>query len=165
MRCCAQRALDLGFDAVGLALENPLLMWSTGVSAAGSFLISQLPTIHSLLGIVFTFLVINIIALIYLRMGDVIVHAWRILQAIIRLPIFMIVFRIFLSMWSFLVSILKAEKKRAEKEAEKRGSEANAVYAANTPIMREWKQVIAAHQTLSNYNCCELWALLGALGA
>ena len=97
VRCYPQRALDLGFDAVGLALENPMMMWSTGVVAAGTFLVSQLPTIQYLLGIVFTFLVINIIALIYLCVANVVAHALRILWEIIKLPIFTIVFRIVLA--------------------------------------------------------------------
>ena len=65
VRCYAQKGVDLGFDMLGLFFENPIQLWSVGMKYLSPSVISKLPTLWKVVGIIITFLFLNILAFIY----------------------------------------------------------------------------------------------------
>lgn len=164
VRCYAQHFVDMVFDVIAMILENPIQMWTNWAAYFGHFVHLQLPTLWYGLGFVLTFLVINFIAFVYLRVADVVVQLWKIGRMFLRLPIFTIVWRVSSSVWNLLTSLPKAKKgdtKKDAKEKEDDEKEANAVFVLNTPFMRELRSKIAMQRRTAEQQSSESSAAKG----
>ena len=74
VRCHTRNAVDLVFDICGMMMENPIQVWMRWFKYASATIHLQLPAIWRLVGEFLTFLMLNLLALIYLRVADVLVH-------------------------------------------------------------------------------------------
>ena len=81
--------------------------------------IAKLPTLWKFVGIIITFLFLNILAFIYLRVADVIIRIWKVCKWICGLPLISVVVGFFKCMYSFCVSIPGKVEKEEKQEKER----------------------------------------------
>ena len=98
-----------------MLMDNPIQVWMRWFKYASATIHLQLLVIWRFVGAFLTFLVLNLFALIYLRVADVLVHIWKFMRAIFRLPLSVLVRRIIFGFHKFLVSLPKAERNRRKR--------------------------------------------------
>ena len=105
--------------------------------------ISKLPTLWKVVGIIITFLFLNILAFIYLRVADVIVRLWKICKWICGLPLISVVIGFFKCIYSFFVSIPGKVEKEEKKEKERQEKKANAILGPSSRLFKELGERLA----------------------
>ena len=125
IRCHTRNVVDLIFDVCGMLMDNPIQVWMRWFKYASATIHLQLPAIWRLLGVFLTLLMLNLVALIYLRVADVLVHIWKFMKAVFGLPLCVLARRTVCGVYTFLVSLPKAEKKEKKEGSLKN---ANAIY-------------------------------------
>ena len=150
VRCYTVRAVDLAFDLCSMILENPIQMWLRWVKYMNVTTHLQLPMIWRIAGLVVTYLILNLLALFYLRVADVIIQVWKICKVILQMPLFILLKQILSGMYAFLISLPKAEKdkKRRKTDRQDEGGDksTNAVYVPNNPLFREMRERLSQQQ-------------------
>ena len=58
--------------------DNPIQLWTVGMKYVSASIIARLPTLWKAVGIIITFLFLNILAFIYLRVEDGIIRIWKV---------------------------------------------------------------------------------------
>ena len=69
-----RKGVDLTFDALGMFLNNPISLWIAGMKFISTVLIEKFPLIWKLAGILMIITMLNMMALVYMRVADVLVH-------------------------------------------------------------------------------------------
>lgn len=110
-----QKGVDLGFDMLGLFFDNPIQLSTIGMKHLSASMIVKLPTLWKVVEIVITFLFLNILFFIYLRLADVITSLWKICKWICGLTLISVVIGFFKCTYSFCVSI-PGEVEKEEKK-------------------------------------------------
>lgn len=75
IRCYVWKGIDLDFDVLGLFFNNPIQLWTIGIKYLSALVITKLPILWKVVGTIITFLFLNILAFIYLRVAYVIMRA------------------------------------------------------------------------------------------
>ena len=147
VHCYVHKSVDLGFDALGLFFENPIKLWTLGMK----YLIAKLPTLWKFVGLFITFLFLNILAFIYLRVADVIIKLWKVCKWVCGLPLISVVTGFFTCMYSFFVSIPGKVEKQEKKERERKEKQANAILGPSSRLLKEiGKRLAEAEKVLDN---------------
>ena len=69
VHCYVSKDVDLGFETLGLSLNNPIRLWTIGMRFLSTSVIVKLPTIWKLPGVVVIFLLLTMVTSIIMRCG------------------------------------------------------------------------------------------------
>ena len=69
VRCYAQRMLDFCFDVSGMFFDNPIKLWITSKKMISATVYMRLPVLWKILGAIFVFLMLNVLAVHLLASG------------------------------------------------------------------------------------------------
>ena len=143
VRCYVRQGVDVGFDMLGLFFENPIKLWTLGMKYLSASVIAKLPKLWKIVGLYITFLFLNIMALIYLQVDDVIMKLWKVYKWICRLPLISLIVSFFKYMYTFFVSIPGKVEKEEKKEKERKEKQANAILGPSSRLLKEISEVLA----------------------
>ena len=132
VRCYAQRMVDLCFDVSGMFFDNPIKLWITCKKMISTTVYMRLPVIWKVMGAIFVFLALNILAFIYLRVADVLIYVWGVGKWVCRFPLVSLLWRSLKCLCKFMLSI----PKKAEKEKEKKEKKANSISIPSSQLLK-----------------------------
>ena len=105
VRYYAQRMLDFCFDVSGMFFDNPIKLWITSKKMISATVYMRLLVLWKILGAIFVFLMLNVLAFIYLRVADVLIYVWGFGKWICRFPLVSLLWGALRCMYKFMLSI------------------------------------------------------------
>lgn len=138
-----------------VCFDEPIQLWTVVMIYLSASVIAKLPTLWKVVGIVITFLFLNILVSIYLRVANVIIRLWKICKWICGLPLTSVVIAFFKSMYFFCVSIPGKLEKGEKKEKERQDKRANAVLGPNSRLFKKLGEHLAEAERKGVFNSQE----------
>ena len=148
VRCYAQRMLDFCFDVSGMFFDNPIKLWITSKKMISATVYMRLPVLWKILGAIFVFLMLNVLAFIYLRVADVLIYVWGFGKWICRFPLVSLLWGALRCMYKFMLSIPKKAEK--EKEREQKEKKANSIAIPSSQLLKELGERLAEQEKMES---------------
>ena len=142
VRCYVQRVIDACFDVSGMFFDNPIQLWAKWVQYWSMLIMTRLPVLWRIGAMLFIFFILNLLALIYLRVSDVFIYFWNVGKWICGLPLISVFIRFLLRFYRFFVTIPEKAKKE-KKEKEKKEKKTNAIHIPSSQLLRELGERLA----------------------
>ena len=88
IHCYAHKGVDLGFQTLGLFLDNPISLWTESMKFPSIALIAKFSLIWKVSRIICIIVLLNMMAFIYMQVADVFVLIWKLFMWIYGWPLF-----------------------------------------------------------------------------
>ena len=112
--------VELLFDGFGLLVSNPLTFWAKFSETAVFILRTRFSVFLKVIGGFFFFVFLNVVAYFIGWIVDVIGYLSQLISIIVTMPVFGLITRILLAIWTFLVDAAKSEKSRSKAKKEEK---------------------------------------------